>query len=112
MDDEALADISFEFRKTPEGIAEAIAAGHCVDLRARIGGRLRVRSRATEPSLTSPWSWRHEKCARYVPAGAPADFYGGAPDWATAWAYLRRHMMNFHGVELGVAGWHVGYPTH
>lgn len=93
---------------TPEGIAEAVAANHCVDMRARVGGRVRLTSRVSVPALHSPWGWRHEKCARYTPAGSPADFYGGAPDWPTAWAYARRHMLNFHGIELGPAGWNVG----
>lgn len=99
-------------RNSPEGTQAAVSAGHCIDFRQRVGGRVRLASRVTIPTLTSPWSWRHVQCARYNPAGQPADFYGGAPDWRTAWAYAANHMRNFHGIELGAAGWHVGYPTH
>lgn len=94
--------------RSPEGIAEAVAAGHCVDFRARIGGRCQIRSRGHGGLERAPWSWFHRSCSKYVPNGEVADFYGGAPGWAEAWAYLRRHMRNFHGVELGEAGWHVG----
>lgn len=91
-----------------EGIAEAVAAGHCVDFRARIGGKCEIHSRGNGGGQWAPWTWYHRSCARYRPEGEAADFYGGAPGWAEAWAYLRRHMRNFHGVELGEAGWHVG----
>lgn len=95
-------------RAEPAAIAEAVRANHCIDFRERIGGKVLIVSRHSVKSLTSPWTWRHLRCARYVPGGEPSDFYGGAPDWLTAWAYARRHMLNFHGVELGEAGWHVG----
>jgi hypothetical protein len=90
---------------TPQGISEAVTAGQCIDMRARIGGRVEIRSRAQGGMEWAPWTWYHRTCARYAPEGTPADFYGGAPDWRTAWAYARRHMRNFHGVELGAAGW-------
>lgn len=93
---------------TPQGISEAVAAGHCIDVRARIGGKVEIRSRGQGGIDFAPWTWFHRSCARYRPEGVPADFYGGAPGWAEAWAYVRRHMRNFHGVELGEAGWHVG----
>ena len=96
---------------TPQGIAEAVARNECIDMWARIGGKMEIRSRGHGGSEFAPWTWYHRSCARYRPEGEPADFYGGAPGWAEAWAYLRRHMLYFHGVELGEAGWHVATPT-
>jgi hypothetical protein len=66
----------------------------------RLGGKVRI-----SHGIHSRWRWCHQACPKYMPEGAPADFAGGAPDWRTAWAYARRHMLNFHGVELGAAGW-------
>ena len=97
-------------RYEPEAIQADVEAGHCIDLRERYGGRFQIRSRAR--GGTSPWQWLHHDCARYLPDGkTPATYWGGAPDWPTAWAYLKRHAYAFHGIELGEAGWHVGYPT-
>lgn len=94
-------------RFTPEGIAQAVAQNHCVDFRERIGGKVKLRARKRrDGGEYAPWIWMHMECARYRPDGEPATFDGGAPDWLTAWAYARRHMRNFHGVELGSAGWH------
>jgi len=106
----AASDIrQFGDRYFPEKIAEAVAEGHCIDFRERIGGRVMLASRATGRGIDfAPWTWAHLRCARYRPQGQASDFYGGAPDWLTAWAYARRHMRNFHGVELGEAGWRVG----
>ncbi len=97
-------------KSAPHRIAYDVSLVQCIDMRARLGGRLQIRSRPR--GGTSPWQWLHHECARYLPDGkTPATYWGGAPDWRTAWAYLRRHMNHFHGVELGEAGWHVGHPT-
>jgi len=84
----------------PHRIDYDVRAGHCMDMRARYGGKVRI-----SHGVNSPWRWCHQLCPKYVPEGEPADFAGGAPDWLTAWAYARRHVRNFHGVELGAAGW-------
>lgn len=95
-------------RLTPQRIAFDVEAGYAIDFRERIGGRVKLWGRRRlAGGEYAPWIWAHLDCARYRPEGKPATFDGGAPDWLTAWAYARRHMRNFHGVELGGAGWHV-----
>jgi hypothetical protein len=89
-------------RHTPEAIRADIDAVYCVDFLERIGGKVWIRSRQGGRGIDfASWTWTHVLCARYRPSGQPGDFYGGAPDWPTAWAYARLHMRNFHGVELG-----------